>query len=109
MVRPGSVLLRVLDEAAAGKGNCMTVNFPNASRSYDATRNGVRFWGYDRSMEASFLVTADALKRIVPGPRSEAADLLRAFDGNRDRVHAIAAKVYSRGRRGSYDLITAVV
>jgi hypothetical protein len=109
MVRLRSVLLRLLDEATAEKGNCMTVNFPNESRSYDATRKGVRFWGYDRSMEASFLVTADALTRIVPGLRSEAADLLRAFDGNRDRIHAIAAKVYSRGRRGSYDLIAADV
>ena len=109
MIRPGSVLLRVLDEATAAKSDCMPVNFPNASRSYDATRKGIRFWGYDRSMEASFLVTADALKRIVPGLRSEAADLLRAFDGNRDRIHAIAAKVYSRSRRGSYDLIATDV
>ena len=44
----------------------MTINFPNQSRSYDATRRAVRFWGYDRSMEASFFMTADALKRINP-------------------------------------------
>ena len=87
----------------------MTVSFPNQSRSYDATQNGVRFWGYDRSMEASFLVTADALRRIVPGMASDAADLLRAFDSNRERIYAIAAMVYSRGRRGSYDLIAADV
>jgi len=87
----------------------MTVNFPNQSRSYDATRKGIRFWGYDRSMEASFLVTADALRRIVPGLASEAADLLSAFDSNRERIYAIAAMVYSRGHRGSYDLIAADV
>lgn len=87
----------------------MTVSFPNQSRSYDATQKGVRFWGYDRSMEASFLVTADALRRIVPGMASDAADLLRAFDSNRERIYAIAAMVYSRGRRGSYDLIAADV
>lgn len=91
------------------KASNMTVNFPNQSRSYDATQKGVRFWGYDRSMEASFLVTADALRRIVPGMASDAADLLRAFDGNRERIYAIAARVYSRGRRGSYDLIAADV
>jgi hypothetical protein len=35
--------------------------------------------------------------------------LLRAFDVNRDRIYAIAAKVYARGRRGSYELNVADV
>jgi hypothetical protein len=87
----------------------MTVNFPNSSRSYDATRHAVRFWGYDRSMESSFFVTVDALKRIQPDLRSDVIDLLRAFDNNRERIYAIAAKVYARGRRGSYDLNVADV
>jgi|GEM_PF-3111735 len=25
----------------------MAITFPNLSRSYDATRRAVRFWGYD--------------------------------------------------------------
>jgi hypothetical protein len=87
----------------------MTVNFPNSSRSYDATRHAVRFWGYDRSMENSFFVTVDALKRIQPDLRSDVIDLLRAFDNNRERIYAIATKVYARGRRGSYDLNVADV
>ena len=37
----------------------MAISFPNRSRSYDATRQAVHFWGYDRSMESSFFVTAD--------------------------------------------------
>jgi hypothetical protein len=41
--------------------------------------------------------------------RSDAVDLLRAFDINRDRIYAIAAKVYARGRRGSYELNVADV
>ena len=36
-----------------------TVNFPNPSRSFDATSNNVRFWGYDRSIEISFLIETD--------------------------------------------------
>ena len=32
------------------------MNFPNQSRSYDATRRVVRFWGYDRSMKRPFFV-----------------------------------------------------
>jgi hypothetical protein len=87
----------------------MTINFPNHSRSYDATRRAIRFWGYDRSMEASFFMTAEALTRLQPNLRSDADDLLRAFDANRDRIYAIAARVYARGRRGSYDLIAADV
>ncbi|HEY6831086.1 MAG TPA: DUF1488 domain-containing protein [Pseudolabrys sp.] len=87
----------------------MTISFPNDSRSYDATRRAIRFWGYDRSMEASFFMTAEALTRLQPNLRSDADDLLRAFDANRDRIYAIAARVYARGRRGSYDLIAADV
>jgi hypothetical protein len=87
----------------------MAINFSNRSRSYDGTRQAVRFWGYDRSMESSFFVTADALNRIEPNLRRDAIDFLRVFDLNRDRIYAIAAKVYARGRRGSYELNAADV
>jgi Protein of unknown function (DUF1488) len=87
----------------------MALNFPNQSRSYDATRRAVRFWGYDRSMESSFFVTADALNRMQPNLHADAVDLLRTFDINRERIYAIAAKVYARGRRGSYELSAADV
>ncbi|MGE5215950.1 MAG: DUF1488 domain-containing protein [Chloroflexota bacterium] len=85
----------------------MTISFPNSSRSYDATRRAVRFWGYDRSMESSFFVTVDALRRLQPNLSFDADDLLLAFDVNRERIHKIAARVYARGRRGSYDLFAA--
>ena len=42
----------------------MALRFPNNSRSYDATRRAIRFWGYDSAMEASFFVDVEALKRI---------------------------------------------
>ncbi len=82
----------------------MTINFPNRSRSYDATRRAVRFWGYDRSMESSFFIMADTLKQMQPNLRFDANDILQAFDTNRERIYSIAAKVYARGRRGTYDL-----
>ena len=44
----------------------MELTFPNESRSYDVTRNAVRFWGYLSAIECSFFMTADALKRVVP-------------------------------------------
>jgi Protein of unknown function (DUF1488) len=83
----------------------MTLSFPNQSRFYDATRHAVRFWGHDSAMEAVFFVTEDALKRVQPGMRLDEAGVLSAFDANRDLIHAAAAKVYARGRRGSYDLV----
>ena len=85
----------------------MPINFPNDSRSYDATRRAVHFWGYDRSMESSFFMTADALKQIQPNLQLDADELLRVFDSNRDRIYATAARVYARGRRGSYDIYAA--
>jgi Protein of unknown function (DUF1488) len=85
----------------------MPLSFPNPSRSYDATRRAVRFWGHDSAMEASFFVTEDALKRVQPDMRFDEPGLLGAFDANRVLIYAAAAKVYARGRRGSYDLVDA--
>jgi hypothetical protein len=85
----------------------MALIFPNESRSYDATRRAVRFWGHDSAMEVSFFVTEDALKRISPGMPFDEAGLLGAFDENRDLIYATAIKVYARGRRGSYDLVSS--
>jgi hypothetical protein len=83
------------------------VTFPNISRSCDATRHAVRFWGYDRSMESSFFVSWDALKHIQPNLQPNEAGFLWAFDTNRKLIYEIAAKVYARGRRGAYDLVAA--
>jgi len=83
----------------------MTLEFPNQSRFYDATRRAVRFWGHDSAMEWTFFVDADALKRIQPDMRFDEASLLAAFDRNRDAIHAAAARAYARGRKGSYDLL----
>jgi hypothetical protein len=58
-------------------------------------------------MEASFFVTADALRRIAPDIESDEDSLLSAFDLNRKLIYAIAAKAYRRGRKGSYELVAA--
>jgi len=85
----------------------MALSFPNQSRSFDATRRAVRFWGHDSAMEASFFVTDDALRRITPDMRFDEDGFLSVFDLNRNLIYAIAAKVYGRGRKGSYELIAA--
>jgi len=83
------------------------IEFPNHSRSYDRTRRAVRFWGYDSAIEASFFIAEGALKRLQPDTSYDEAGFLNAFDCNRDLICAAAAKVYSRGSRGSYDLVAA--
>ena len=67
----------------------------------------MQFWGHDSTKEAVFFVTEDALKRVQPGMRLDEPGLLGAFDANRDLIYAAAAKVYARGRRGSYHLDSA--
>ena len=85
----------------------MALSFPNACRSYDNTRHAIRFWGHDSAMEASFFVTADALSQIQPNLQPGEAGFLRAFDLNRDLIHAAAARVFARGRKGRYEINAA--
>lgn len=81
------------------------LSFPNPSRSYDATRRAIRFWGYHSAMEVSFSVAEDALSRIQPDIQLDEVGFLRAFDSNRALICATAVEVYERGRKGTYDLV----
>jgi len=84
----------------------MTLSFPNHSRSFDGTKNRVRFWGYDTAIEISFFVEAAALRMLVPDMGDGEADTLKAFDVARKRIHEAANNVYAhRGRKGSYSYI----
>jgi hypothetical protein len=85
----------------------MPLTFPNQSRSYDNTRHAIRFWGHVSAMEASFYVSAEALRRLQPDLPTDETSLLEAFDSHRDRICAAAAKVYARGNRGHYDLLAS--
>jgi len=58
-------------------------------------------------METSFFIDEDALKQIQPDVQPNETGFLNAFDSNRDLICAAAARVYVRGRRGSYDLVAA--
>ena len=82
----------------------MTLNFTNESCSYDATRHAVRFWGYDGSREVSFFVTEDALRCMQSDMAGSEVALLSTFSTHRKRIYSAAARVYARGRRGSYDI-----
>jgi Protein of unknown function (DUF1488) len=83
----------------------MTLQFPNRSRSYDRTRQAVRFWGYDTAIEYSFFVTVDALETVEPRLKHNEEGILNVFDAHRDLICRTAAEVHSRDRKSRYDLI----
>lgn len=85
----------------------MALNFPNGSRSYDARRSLVRFWGHDSALEISFLVEVSALCKLNPQTKNEEAGYLEAFDAARARIHETARKAYSRANKGAYLLAAA--
>ena len=85
----------------------MTLNFPNGSRSYDARRDLIRFWGYDSALEISFFVEVSALCKLNPLTSNAEAGYLEAFDAARDRIHETARKVYSRSGKNAYLLAAA--
>ncbi len=85
----------------------MRLSFPNPSRSFDAARSRVCFWGYDRTIEVSFFVEAGALKRLCPEMSSAETGFLKAFDAARSRIQEVADVVYVRGGKGSYAYVLA--
>jgi hypothetical protein len=95
---------RILGSASRPLVKLTMIDFPNHSRFYDVTRHAVRFWGYDSAIEASFFIDEDALAQIQPGVRPDESGFLNAFDANRNKICAAAARVYVRGSRRSYDL-----
>ena len=76
------------------------LNFPNESRSYDATRRCIRFWGSDGAIEVSFFLDQSALEKIDTRAPAGEASLLESFDQNRERILRTARKVYARRRQG---------
>ena len=82
----------------------MTLNFSNPSRSYDETRNSMRFCDYDGALEVAFFIKVGAFKQINSGTSWSEAALLTTFDRNRDKILEVAGKVYSRGWQSSYTL-----
>lgn len=83
--------------------NAMPLTFPNISRSFDKSRNGVRFSGYDGMFEVRFLIEANALRTTSQACRSE-AECLSVFDASRTAILKAAAKAYGRGGKDRYTL-----
>lgn len=80
----------------------MKLSFPNPSRNFDETTNGVRFWGYDSAIEIVFFVEAAALKKLCPDVSDVEESLLKAFDAVTQQIHEVAERVYARGSKRLY-------
>jgi len=78
----------------------MRLHFPNTSRSFDANRSRVCFWGYDSTIEISFYVGAEALQHLCPETEGVEKGYLKAFDDSLERIHNVADKVYVHGGKG---------
>ena len=66
----------------------MKLNYPNPCRSFDASSSRVCFWGYGSTIEISFFVGMDALKRLCPDMSDAGSGFLQAFDAALTRTHA---------------------
>ena len=82
----------------------MTLQFFNRSRSFDESREAVRFLGHDGMFEVPFFVAALALIPLSGSKPSE-IDLLSAFDAARATIYEVAREAYSHRRQTSYTLI----
>jgi hypothetical protein len=80
------------------------LQFPNPSRSYDASRHCVCFWGYDNSREITFMVDDAVLRNLQPGVGSDERSVLGAFDEFREKVLEIAKKQYVGGPQNRYSI-----
>jgi hypothetical protein len=91
--------IQVLEDATASKDrNGMSLIFPNRSRSFDDTKNAVRFSGYDGMFEVKFLVEAAALNS------TNETGCLNAFDNSRTAIQKAATKLYASRRGSSFTL-----
>ena len=85
----------------------MTLQFPNQSRSYDAERRRVRFWGHDNALEVPFFLDEAALFKIFPKTANAEAGILAAFDAARARIFEVASRLYAPRQRRSFYVLAA--
>ncbi len=85
----------------------MPREFPNLSRSFDATRRCVRFSGCEHTKDVAFFIERNALRTLDDGSLAGPEPLLAACDRNRDTICRAAIRAYGHRRQGSYTLTLA--
>ena len=71
----------------------MGLNFPNPVRRFDPGRSCVSFWGSDASLEVTFQIDFDALRKLSPDSGEVEAEMLRIFDSNREKIQDAARTI----------------
>jgi hypothetical protein len=84
----------------------MALEFLNDTRSFDAARQCVSFWGYDSAFEVMFRLDHTALGSLIGKQQLTEPTALKAFDANRDQIQKAARNMY-RGKAKRYLEITA--
>lgn len=77
----------------------MTLSFPNDSRSFDAARNSVSFWGYDASFEVAFRLDESALHRLAGKDRLSETAALAVFDNHLAHIRTVATRMYRKRQK----------
>jgi uncharacterized protein DUF1488 len=90
-----------MDARGAARLTGMGLTFPNASRSYNAAKQCVRFGGFDSVFPIAIEVDAGALRKLSPDARQDEASLLAAFDLFREEIEETAGALYNR-RKSSF-------
>jgi len=85
----------------------MTIGFPNHSRSYDAARRRIRFWGHVSALEVTFFLEEDAIFKLCPRTKNVEAGILAGFDTAWARIQEVAGKLYARGQRRAFYVLAA--
>lgn len=83
----------------------MKLSFFNPSRSFDADNSRVLFWGYDKTIEISFFVEADALTQLCPEINQTETGYLLAFDTARERIVEVADDLYGRRKNRRFSFV----
>jgi len=81
----------------------MALKFLNPSRSYDAKKNQIQFWGHDGTFEISFLVACATRTKVDPNASdSDESQYLDAFDAALEKIQAAARRAYANKRQSDY-------
>ena len=83
----------------------MRLSFPNQSRSFDDSKSRVCFWAYDKTIEVTFYVETDALKRLSPKMSEVEAGFLQVFDTERNKIQKVANNIYERDKERAFSYI----
>jgi len=73
----------------------MSLNFPNASRSYNPVHQSITFWASDRALEITFELDQSALNKLNGKAQTE-EECLKVFDDNRKLIEEAAERAYKK-------------